>query len=481
MNMQPLPWKGGVFIKQNLMERLRSGAEITSRQQLKLALQLSWPAIMAQLSSIVMQYIDASMVGSLGANQSAAVGLVATTTWLFMEVMIALTTGFTILVAQNLGARDEKNARSIMKQGFVLTIAICLVLAAVAALISGSLPRWLKADQVIWADASAYFLIYALFMPVQQINSISAGMLRASGNMKVPGACMVSMCFLDVVFNALLIFPTGTITLGAFALPGAGLGVLGAALGTALAHTASAIFLLLYLLLRCPELRLRRGEPLHFSLPQIRRSLQISLPITLEMLVTATARIVTTRIVAPLGTIAIAANSFAITVEALCYMPGYGIQSAAATLVGQSIGAKRKALAYRLGRLTVLLGMTVMGIFAVLMYVFAPQMIGILSPDPEVVALGVAVLRIQAFAEPLYAAGLVASGVFQGAGSTLPSTIMNAISMWGVRVPVSALLAPRFGLHGVWIAMASQLSVCGILFLIRLHRKRWLPADMQEE
>ncbi|MBQ6859497.1 MAG: MATE family efflux transporter, partial [Clostridia bacterium] len=181
--------------------------------------------------------------------------------------------------------------------------------------------------------------------------------------------------------------------------------------------------------------------------------------------------------VAPLGTIAIAANSFGVTAESLCYMPGYGIASAAATLIGQSIGAGRKDLARRLGVLTTCLGIAVMSVSGALMYAFAPVMIGIMSPDPAVVELGARVLRIEAFAEPMFAASIVAAGVFRGAGDTLMPSIFNFASMWGVRLPMAALLAPKLGLVGVWIAMFSDLTVGGILFLIRLRGGKWLRAS----
>ena len=463
----------------DLLEQLRLGADLTKKQQAKLTMQLSWPAIVAQLSVIVMQYIDAAMVGRLGSNESAAIGLVASSTWLFMELLKAVDAGFSILVAQRIGARENARARSIMHQAFAVTLAFTLFLMVIGVSISGSLPRWLGADSVIWADASDYFLVFILSLPFLQLYRLSAAMLRASGNMRIPGICTVVMCFLDVLFNALLIFPSGTIALGSFVLPGADLGVLGAALGTALSYLVAGLFLLLYLLLRSPELKLHRGEKLAFSRQDLGQCMHIAVPLAGEMMVTAVARIATTRITAPLGTVAIAANSFGITVEALCYMPGHGIQAAASTLIGQSIGAKRKDLTYPLSRLVTVLGMGVMTISGILMYIFAPQMMALLTPDPAVIALGTAVLRIEAFSEPFYAASLVAGGVFQGAGSTLMSTVITAVTMWGIRVPVSLLLAPRFGLHGVWFAMAAQLTVCGIFFLIRLGRKRWLPPEMR--
>ena len=181
-----------------------------------------------------------------------------------------------------------------------------------------------------------------------------------------------------------------------------------------------------------------------------------------------------TIIVAPLGTVAIAANSFAITAESLCYMPGYGISNAATTLVGQSIGARRRDLTWRFAHISVLMGMAVMALMGVVMYAGAPLIMGIMTPDAEVMALGARILRIEAFAEPMYAASIVAYGVFVGAGDTLIPSIMNLGSIWAVRLSLAAFLAPEYGLEGVWIAMCVELCFRGIIFLIRLYRKKWL-------
>ena len=183
-------------------------------------------------------------------------------------------------------------------------------------------------------------------------------------------------------------------------------------------------------------------------------------------------------IIAPLGTVAIAANSFAVTAEALCYMPGYGVQSAAVTLIGQSVGAKRKDLVTRLGWVTVLLGMGVMLVASALMYALAPWIIGMLSPDRQVVLLGTQVLRIVVFSEPLFGASIVTAGVFQGAGSSLLSSVLNFVSMWGVRITLTLLLVPHWGLRGAWIAMCIELCFRGSLFLFFLWRKRWLPREL---
>ena len=461
----------------SLLAMIREGRPMTRRQQLWLTVQLSVPAIVAQLSSILMQYIDASMVGSLGANASASIGLVSTTTWLFWGVCSAAATGFSVQVAHLIGAGDMKGARAVLRQSIISVFAFSLLLGLVGAAISGPLPGWLGGDPVIRRDSSLYFLIFSLFLPMLQLNFLAGGMLRCSGNMRVPSILNVLMCILDVIFNFFLIFPTREMeVLGHIVqMPGAGLGVEGAALGTVLAEMVVAALMMGYLVTRSPELKLV-GEKGRF-LPRkfvLRQAAGISLPMGLEHIVICGAQIMTTVIVAPLGIIAIAANSFAITAESLCYMPGYGISDAATTLVGQSLGAGRRELTRTFSHITVYMGMAVMAFMGVLMYVFAPEIIGIMTPVEEIRMLGVTVLRIEAFAEPMFAASIVAYGVFVGAGGTLVPSLMNFFSIWAVRLTLAFWLAPVMGLQGVWLAMCIELCFRGIIFLIRLERGRWM-------
>ena len=461
----------------SLLAMIREGRPMTRRQQLWLTVQLSVPAIVAQLSSILMQYIDASMVGSLGANASASIGLVSTTTWLFWGVCSAAATGFSVQVAHLIGAGDMKGARAVLRQSIISVFAFSLLLGLVGAAISGPLPGWLGGDPVIRRDSSLYFLIFSLFLPMLQLNFLAGGMLRCSGNMRVPSILNVLMCILDVIFNFFLIFPTREMEVFGHMvqMPGAGLGVEGAALGTVLAEMVVAALMMGYLVTRSPELKLV-GEKGRF-LPRkfvLRQAAGISLPMGLEHIVICGAQIMTTVIVAPLGIIAIAANSFAITAESLCYMPGYGISDAATTLVGQSLGAGRRELARTFSHITVYMGMTVMAFMGMLMYVFAPEIIGIMTPVEEIRTLGVTVLRIEAFAEPMFAASIVAYGVFVGAGGTLVPSLMNFFSIWAVRLTLAFWLAPVMGLQGVWLAMCIELCFRGIIFLIRLERGRWM-------
>lgn len=460
-----------------LLSLIREGQQLTFMEQFKLTAFLSMPAIIAQLSSIAMQYVDASMVGRLGANAAAAIGLVSTTTWLFWGICSAAATGFSVQVAHCIGSKDFHRARSILKQSIIATLVFSCLLAATGALISPHLPYWLGGDAAICHDSSVYFLIFALFLPFLQINFLAGSMLRCSGNMRIPSTLNVLMCILDVIFNFFLIFPSREIVISSSFLfiPGAGLGVIGAALGTVLAEMVTGSLMLWYLCLRSPILNLKKEQS--SFLPRkitIKNATRIALPMGFEHLAICGAQIMTTVIVAPLGIIAIAANSFAIIAESLCYMPGYGIAEAATTLVGQSLGAGRMHLMRRFANISVWSGMIVMGIMGVILYMFAPQIFSLMTPVEEIRTLGVEILRIEAFAEPMFAASIVSYGVFVGAGSTLIPSLMNFGSIWCVRLTLAALLAPTMGLKGVWLAMCIELCFRGCIFLFRLWRGRWI-------
>lgn len=464
-----------------LIDKIRSGEKLSVGQQLKLTAQLSWPAMVAQLSSMMMQYIDAAMVGHLGADASASVGLVSTSLWLFWGICSAVTMGFSVQVAHSIGASDHARGRRILRQSITSCLLFSLGVAIVGAAIAFPLPHWLGGKENICPDASVYFLVFVLALPLFTMNYLGGGMLRCSGNMKVPGGLNVLMCVLDVIFNFLLIFPTHSVSLLGMqvTLPGAGMGVLGAALGTAAAEALTAGFMMWFLCFRQDGLAISKEKGSFRPEWEImRKALKVSAPMTLEHVVICGAQIAVTVIVAPLGVMAIAANAFAVTAESLCYMPGYGISEAATTLVGQSYGAKRQDLAKRFGYITVGLGMLTMSIMGVVMYIFAPEVMALMSPVRDIIDLGAGALRIEAFAEPMFAASIVAYGVMIGVGDTVVPAIMNFSSIWLVRVTLAAWLAPIMGLNGVWLAMCIELCFRGAIFLWRLISGAWLKKGL---
>lgn len=252
---------------------------------------------------------------------------------------------------------------------------------------------------------------------------------------------------------------------------------MGAALGTASAGLVISLLMVYYLVFRSNELKLTldRGS-FKPTWNTFKKSMSISTPMGVQHIMMCSALIVITSIVAPLGSIALAANSFGITAESLCYMSGYGIADAATTLIGQSLGAGRKRLTRSFAWISVISGMTIMGLMAVLMYVFAPQLMGLMSPVPEVVELGARCLRVEAWAEPLFAASIIGYGVFVGAGYTLVPCGINLVSLWIVRLGLSAIMVTTMGLYGVWLAMAIELCFRGVVYILWLSSKRWMKS-----
>lgn len=464
--------------------QIREGAPLRFRDQLSLTAKLAVPAIVAQLSTILMQYIDAAMVGQLGEIGSASVGLMNSSLWMFWGICSMVTMGFSVQVAHRLGAKDFNGARDVLRQGIATCFGIGTVIALIGVAIAYPLPRWLGGSPEITRGASIYFLTFVAALPVLTMNYLAGGMLRCAGNMKVPGLLNVAMCVLDVVFNFFLIFHSRELEILGYRIwmPGAGLGVFGAALGTVLAECCCAAAMMYWLCFRERDTELAST---HFrgryrpSKAILHKASKIAIPMTLEHAIFCGAQITITVIVAPLGMVAIAANAFAVTAESLCYMPGFGIGDAATTLCGQCYGASRFSLAKRFCHLTVGLGVVIMTFMGLVMYIAAPLMMGIMSPVKEIVDLGVEVLRIEAWAEPMYAASIVAYGAFVGVGDTTLPACMNFGSIWLVRIPLAALLAPTMGLRGVWLAMAIELTFRGIIFLMRMWKGKWLKPDQK--
>lgn len=447
-----------------LMESIRSGRAMVRSEKLNLIVGLSIPSMLAQISTVMMFFIDASMVGHLGAEASASIGLIESTTWLVGSLLSAAATGFSVQVAHFIGANDFVKARQVFRHALICGLAFSVFLSFIGVGIHSHLPYWLGGGADIASASSGYFLIYSLVLPFVYLYHTSEMMLKSAGNMHTPSVMAVLVCICDVIFNYIFIYICK-------------LGVVGAAMGTALAYICISLPNLYLSACKNRMLNLRQDHVrFHWVKEYVQRACKISIPIAIQNILMSGAQIVSTMIVAPLGNIAIAAHSFAITAESLCYMPGYGIGDAATTLVGQTHGAGRIDLCKNFAYMTVGLGMLVMALMGVIMYVFAPEMIGVLSPVEAIRQLGTTCLRIEAFAEPFFAASIVTYCVCVGAGDTFKPAAINLGTMWLVRLTLAYGLSKSYGLEGVWIAMATELTFRGVLFLIRLFRGSWMKS-----
>ena len=324
-------------MKNNTIDTVLNKRDVSRAEKIRLVLSMSLPAILAQLTSIAMQYIDAGMVGSLGAEATASIGLVSSSTWLIGGSCIGIAAGFYVQVAQLIGAGRDREAEDVLRQGLKAIILLGLAISAACLSISGRVPRWLGGEAEILADSTAYFRIYCLGVPFILIRQMSNGMMQSTGDMKTPSALSALVCLLNVVLNRLMIFPASTVH--GIPIPGAGLRVVGAAIATTLSEVIISLTALYLLATRNKRISLRNKGSWKWKRQNIENAAQIGIPLFFDQVFTCSAYVAGTKIVATLGTVAVAAHSLAITAESLCYMPGYGIGAAATAIIGQTIGA----------------------------------------------------------------------------------------------------------------------------------------------
>ena len=229
--------------------------------------RLSLPAILTQITTIAMQYIDSAMVGALGANASAAIGLVSSTTWLLSGTIYAVSAGFSVQVAHQIGGNHDKKARDVVRHGIASALVVSAVLCLIGLLISHPLPGWLGGAQEIRRNATLYFMMFAIMLPFSQLNSLMSSFLQCSGDMVTPSILNAVMCVLDVVFNALFI-PR--------------FGVLGAGMGTALACAIISLIMTWRCCICNKQLHLRRTDKHHFDRNILRKAFQIGMPVAVQ-------------------------------------------------------------------------------------------------------------------------------------------------------------------------------------------------------
>ncbi len=451
------------------------------QSRLKTLSVLAFPAIIEQILNTMVSYVDTGMVGVLGANATAAVGINAPVMWLLAGCMQGVGVGYSVLVAHAIGGQDLARARKVIIQS-LLAVAVCgLAFFALFLGLAGFIPQWLGAEPEVMAGAVAYLRIYALALPFGAILYILSAIIRCMGNTKLPLILNTAANLLNVVLNYFLIYPTRDV--GGVTVWGAGLGVAGAAAATSISIAVAGLALLATFFLRRDGFRLSLKEDWRPDGPIIRRAAKLGLPYIAERCAINLGQIATTYIIGTIGTVAMAANHIAVTAEGLCYLPAYGISYAATTLVGQSVGAGDLEGAKKYGSLSGKLGFGLCALTGAALFVFAPQLASLFNDDPLVIAEAAKVLRVVAPAEPMFAAFIVMAGALRGAGDTKFPMILCLVSMWGVRILLSPILVFVFqvGLVGVWAAMAADLVVRGTGCVLRWHRGSWQKVFNKKE
>lgn len=438
-------------------------------------LRLAWPTVMEEALYTLVQYADTAQVGAIGAQASAAVGLTWTTMWLLHAPMFAAGIGVLSCISISLGAKDRDRAQKAAMQSVFLVLIIGAVLTVSTLAVSPYLPGWLGGAPEICGDASLYFTIVCIPMIFRTAGTVFGSVLRAAGNTKRPMLVNGLMNAVNILLNFLLILPSRTVAIGGVSITlwGAGWGVKGAAIATAAAVVLGGSLMTLSV---WQETALGlRGQKIRFCAPVMKECLRVGAPVAAQHIAAAFGHVVFTSLIARLGTIPTAAHAIALTAEEAFYIPGYGMQAAAATLAGFSAGEKseKKLRQYTLAIIT--MAAALMTLLSILLFLFPAAMMGLFTKDPQVVALGASVLRIVAVSEPFFAVLIILDGVCNGVGDTKTPFLFSVLSMWGVRILGTYLCITvfPFGLRAAWICMVGDNMTRFGLMLARYLRGGW--------
>ena len=448
------------------------------RSRLSVMWRLAWPAIIEQILATMISYVDTAMVGALGKTASAAVSVNAAPMWLMGGILAGVSTGYAVQVSHAVGAGDDEKTKAVIRQGVLASLVCGLGAFALYRSLAHFIPYWLGAVEPVLGQARSYLRVYTYCLLFEGASSVFSGILRCMGNTKAPLILNTTSNVLNVVLNFFFIYETRTVDFfgNAIVIPGLGMGVTGAALGTVLAWAFAGIVTLLVGLRQGDRYTIHRGESFKPDKAIITQAIRLGIPSAVERAMVNIGQVGMTRVVAAIDDgMSLAANSIAITAEGLCYLPAYGISAASTAMVGQSVGAESKEDARAYGKLAARLGFLMCIGTAVCLFLFAHPLASLFNTDPEVVAEAARMLRIVSVCEPFFALSIIHTGSLRGARDVRFPMIAGLVTMWGVRIPLSVLLVFVFklGLAGVWIAMDADLILRGILCALRWRGARW--------
>ena len=439
---------------------------------------LALPTMLEQLMHTAVQYVDTAMVGSLGTQASAAVGSTSTVGWLVGSSLSALGVGFLSYIARSMGAGDQEKCRRASAQAVLAVLVAGILFTVLTLSLSPLVPVLMQVDPDIRDLAATYFFIVYTPMLFRAASIIFGGVLRGAGDTKTPMRVGILVNVVNVVLNFLLIYPTRTLTLPWFELlvPGAGLGVIGAALASAVSFVVGGIAITVAVF-RHPVIS-PRGQKVRPDKEILRPCLKVAMPNMAQRFATSLGYVVFASMINSLGDISTAAHGFANTVESAFYIPGFGMQAAAATLAGNCVGARDREKLKDLGKLMLICEVLLMILSGGLLFLLAEPMMCIFSSDPEVISLGTTVLRMVALSEPFYGVTIITEGMMQGVGNTKTPFFFNVIGMWGMRIFGTFLclwLLPNPTLVAAWACMIAHNLALFCMFSIYYKKGKWSP------
>lgn len=452
-------------------------------QMLPAIFSLAWPTMLEQLMQTAVQYIDVAMVGALGTQATAAVGATSTINWLVNSTVSAVGVGFLAYISQACGAGDRDRAKRASAQSVLAVLVLGVFFTALTLGLSGLVPVWMQVDPEIQDISSLYFFIIYSPMLFRAATIIFGTVLRSAGDTKTPMWAGISVNIINVVLNFFLIFPSRTVDVWGLSLylPGAGWGVIGAGIASAVSFAAGGVIITVKLL------RHKLISPVGYSIRPDKSvllpCLKVALPNCVQRFGTSLGYVVFAAMINSLGEASTAAHTIANTVESAFYIPGYGMQSAAATLAGNAWGAKDRGRIQELTKMILPVEVLLMILSGALLFAFAPAMMALFSEDQQVILMGSIVLRLVALSEPFYGVSIIVEGMMQGMGSTMIPFVSNIAGMWLVRIVGTwiCIYLLDMGLVAAWGCMIGHNLLLFAVFTFLCISGKYIPRSNAEK
>ena len=446
----------------------------------RVILYLTWPLFLEQILTTLVSYADTAMVGALGVSATASVSISNSFVFLINGVVMALGVGITAYVARTVGAREYEAAKSYIRHALLLLLYVGVPITGLLIGLHRLIPLWMGAEPEIMDSAASYLLITSLFRIFNLATMLLSGVFRGRGDTKTPLYINIAVNLINVAGNYLLINPTHEVRLFSLTVtvPGAGMGVDGAALSTGISWLIGGVLMTALLYIKKDPTRISIRDSMRLDPALMKRVVHISVPAMLERFCMSTASIVFSRAVASLGTVVFAANSVYITAESISFMPGFAFATAATTLVGQALGAKKKDLAVKYAYRTVAVGASVLTFSGIMIYIFARQLVSFFTPDPEAIELAVRCLHQVAFIQPVQVTAWILAGALRGAGDTKWPFYITAVCNWGIRTMGAYLCIRvfRLGLPEAVLCACADCAVRALMTYLRFRTGKWQQA-----
>ncbi len=440
-------------------------ADYTNMRVNRAIVLLAIPMILEMSMESLFAVVDAFFVGGVGAGALATIGFTESVLTIVYSLAFGLAMGTTAIVSRRWGEKDYRGAARSSGTAIMIGGSISLVLGVIGFFYSAELLRLMGAEEQVIAQGSTYTQIMFSTQIVIMLLFLHNGIFRGAGNAMAAMKALWIANGINLVLDPCLIYGYG---------PFPEMGVTGAAVATVIGRSVGVLFQIYLLYFAGTTIRLRLPE-LSFEWKMVKKIVRVASGGAGQFLISSASWIFLMRIMSEFGTAAVDGYTASIRVIIFAILPAWGMANAAATLVGQNLGANQPERAAQSAWITAKFAMFFLLGIAVIMMAFATQILSAFSSDPETIRVGALCLRVMAAGYPLFAYGMVLTNAFNGAGDTRTPTILNLVCFWALQIPLAYFLATTldFKEFGVYAAVLFSETILAIVCIYLFRQGKW--------